>query len=57
MLKYRYAYGILIAVTGLAVAAMLFVDRIPQDPSYHLLADTRKIGGINNFWNVVSNFL
>jgi len=55
MLKHRYAYGILIAVTGLAVAAMLFVDRIPQDSSYHLFADIRKIGGINNFWNVVSN--
>ncbi|MET0656656.1 MAG: hypothetical protein ABW110_00665, partial [Steroidobacteraceae bacterium] len=34
---------------------MCFVKPIPQDPGYHLFADARQIGGIANFWNVVSN--
>ena len=34
---------------------MCFVQPIPQDPSYHLFADARQIGGIANFWNVASN--
>jgi hypothetical protein len=42
-------------VAGGAIAAMLFVPRIPQDESYHHFADLRTIAGIPNFWNVVSN--
>ena len=38
-----------------ATAGTLLVPRIPQDPSYHLFADTRTIAGIANFWNVISN--
>jgi len=38
-----------------ATAGTLLVPRIPQDPSYHLFADTRTIAGIPNFWNVISN--
>ena len=34
---------------------MCFVSPIPQDPGYHLFADTRRIGGMANFWNVASN--
>ena len=34
---------------------MCFVKPIPQDPGYHLFADARRIGGVANFWNVVSN--
>ena len=42
-------------VAFVAIAATLLVPRIPQDPSYHLFADTRTIAGIANFWNVISN--
>lgn len=34
---------------------VLFLDPIPQDPNYHLFADTRTILGIPNFFDVVSN--
>ena len=43
---------------GLAVAGLvglLFLDPIPQDPSYHLFADTRTLLGIPNFNDVFSN--
>ncbi len=43
------------AVALVAIAGTLLVPRIPQDPSYHLFADTRTIAGIPNFWNVISN--
>jgi hypothetical protein len=42
-------------VTLVAIAGALLVPRVPQDPGYHLFADTRTIAGIPNFWNVVSN--
>jgi hypothetical protein len=42
-------------VAIVAILGTLLVPRIPQDPSYHLFADTRTIAGIPNFWNVVSN--
>jgi predicted membrane channel-forming protein YqfA (hemolysin III family) len=45
----------ILAVAVVAVLAMLFVPPIPQDPNYHLFADTRALAGIPNFWNVVSN--
>jgi hypothetical protein len=32
-----------------------FLPRIPQDPDYHLFADTRMIFGIPNFFDVLSN--
>jgi hypothetical protein len=43
------------AVASVAIVGTLLVPRIPQDPSYHLFADTRTIAGIPNFWNVISN--
>jgi hypothetical protein len=46
---------LLAIVAGGAIAATLFVPRIPQDESYHHFADVREIAGIPNFWNVVSN--
>lgn len=46
---------ILVFITLAAVAALLFIGPTPQDPNYHLFADTRRIGGVSNFWNVVSN--
>ena len=39
----------------LAVAAF-FIDRVPQDATYHQFADSRTIFGVSNFWNVFSNF-
>jgi hypothetical protein len=46
---------LLVIVTVVAVVALCFVGHIPQDPSYHHFADTRKLLGISNFWNVASN--
>jgi hypothetical protein len=45
---------VLVAALVLTVATFL-LPRIRQDPAYHAFADTRTIGGIANFWNVVSN--
>jgi hypothetical protein len=55
-LQYKHRVGILISVASFAVLSMLFFERIPQDPAYHVFADSREIWGIRNFWNVVSNF-
>lgn len=38
-----------------SITAVFFVDPIPQDPAYHLFADTRSFFGIPNFFDVVSN--
>lgn len=45
---------IAVAAVG-AVAVAFWVDRIPQDPGYHLFADRSAVSGIPNFWNVASN--
>jgi hypothetical protein len=46
----------LIAITiGLVAVAFILTSPYPQDPAYHLFADTRTILAINNFWNVMSN--
>lgn len=47
--------GILAAVVLTGVAALAWIGPIPQDLRYHLFADTRALGGLRNFWNVVSN--
>jgi hypothetical protein len=47
--------SLLVLVSVAAVVAMFFAGPVPQDPGYHLFADTRRIGGVANFWNVVSN--
>ena len=44
-----------IAIIALLSLIVWLVPAIPQDPAYHNFADTRKITGINNFWNVASN--
>lgn len=46
---------VLLAAAALSLAALLLLPPIPQDQSYHLLADQRALFGIPNFWNVVSN--
>ncbi|NQV85304.1 MAG: ceramidase domain-containing protein [Rhodospirillales bacterium] len=37
------------------VAGLLFIPPIPQDPAYHLFADTQAHLGVANFVNVTSN--
>ncbi len=56
MLEHKHRTSILIIIAVFAIIAMLFFDRIPQDPAYHLFADTHERGGVRNFWNVLSNF-
>jgi hypothetical protein len=50
--RFAILVGTLIAV----VVGLLLLDPIPQDPAYHLFADTRRFLGIPNFGDVVSNF-
>jgi hypothetical protein len=45
----------LLGVVLIAAAFLIFVPRIAQSQDYHLFADTRRVFGIPNFWNVVSN--
>ena len=45
----------LLAISVAAVAGVLLLPRIPQDPAYHLFADQRTVLGIANFWNVASS--
>jgi hypothetical protein len=47
--------GILLALLLAGLVGLLFLDPIPQDPAYHLFADTRTFFGIPNFNDVVSN--
>jgi hypothetical protein len=53
MHKHRATLLFLIAAAALLATALH--GRIPQDPAYHLFADTRSLAGIANFWDVLSN--
>lgn len=46
---------VLLIITLLSAAAMLFVPPIVQDSRYHQFADQRTILGIPNFYNVITN--
>lgn len=46
---------ILLGLFGIGLAAVWFIGPIPQDPSYHFFADTRRMLGIPNFNDVTSN--
>jgi hypothetical protein len=48
-------FAAILLLSAAAVVLIFLMDPIPQDRSYHLFADTRKIFGIRNFFNVVSN--
>jgi hypothetical protein len=48
-------YVILGAVTAAGILVMAHHERIPQDPRYHDFADRRRVLGVPNFWNVISN--
>ena len=54
-LKLTHRVAILMAMFLLSVVAVLLIDPIPQDPGYHLFADTRPYLGIANFGDVTSN--
>ena len=47
--------ALLSVIAAIGILGLFFAGRIPQDPAYHLFADTRTIAGLANFWNVVSN--
>ena len=53
MLKYRYYIIIIVFLTS--VIGLILTDPIPQDLAYHNFADQRKLFGIPNFWDVMSN--
>lgn len=55
MLSHENRCAVLIIISVAAVLALLFVGPIPQDPGYHHFADSRRIAGVSNFWNVLSN--
>jgi len=54
---YRYRTGILIAIAAMALIGTLFLGPLPQDPAYHLFADTCEIGGLQHFSNIISSLL
>lgn len=54
-LSFRRRVAILIGLLVVGLAALLVLDPIPQDPAYHLFADTRAFFGIPNFNDVASN--
>ena len=54
-LSFAQRVAILIGLAVAGLVGLLFLDPIPQDPSYHLFADTRTLLGIPNFNDVFSN--
>ena len=58
-IKFSYFNKItlLIVISVIATASLLFVPAIPQDPTYHQFADQRTLLGIPHCLNVVSNLL
>lgn len=55
MLNEKSKRLILVAVGIVATVTLFLFERIPQDPKYHLFADTELMAGVPNFWNVISN--
>jgi hypothetical protein len=54
---YRFRLACILGFAVLAIAAVTFMDPIPQDPAYHNFVDQRTLNGVPNFWNVASNAL
>lgn len=54
-MTFRIRVGLILGVSLLAAVVISVLPPIPQDPHYHHFADTAKLLGIPNFWNVVSN--
>jgi len=53
--KRQTSIAIIVLVSVAAIIAMAFVPPIPQPLDYHDFADTRRLFGAPNFWNVMSN--
>ena len=45
----------ILAIAAAAIGGVFLFDPIPQDPAYHAFADARKVAGVANAWNVLSN--
>lgn len=54
-LSFGQRVAILLGLLLAGLVGLLFVAPIPQDPNYHLFADTRVLFGIPNFNDVMSN--
>jgi hypothetical protein len=54
-MSHRKRVRIFLCITLGVFAGACFLPRIPQDPGYHLFADTRAFLGIPNFFDVTSN--
>ncbi|NIQ90071.1 MAG: hypothetical protein GWN93_13975 [Deltaproteobacteria bacterium] len=54
-LSFWQRVSILIGLVVVGLIGLLALDPIPQDPNYHLFADTRSFLGIPYFNDVVSN--
>ena len=48
-------YGILAVLVFCPLVVLFLLNPIPQDPAYHLFADTRSFWGIAHFFDTVSN--
>jgi hypothetical protein len=46
---------VLLSIAMIGIISVIAIDPIPQDPAYHLFADSRCINSIPNCWNVISN--
>ena len=46
---------VLLIIILAGIGSVFILEPIPQNPNYHLFADSRQISFIPNFWNVVSN--
>jgi hypothetical protein len=53
--QHQKKIGLLFFLTITGVLSVFLFQPLSQDPAYHLLADTRSILSIPNFWNVLSN--
>jgi len=51
----RRAIELILVALAVIGAGFALTPPIPQDPGYHLFADSRTIAGIPNAWNVLSN--
>lgn len=51
----QYRASLLLFITAFALLATMLHGRIPQDPAYHLFADTRPFAGLPNFGDIFSN--
>ena len=55
--KKLYLSILTVLTLAIFIAVFAFVPRIPQWSSYHQFSDVRKVAGIPNFANVISNIL